>query len=126
MSFLLERESTQSTPYVIIDEKEHYMKLEGMSFHENTIEFFQDILKWLNDYLPTDFGSFTFDCKMKYFNSSTTKILFDILELMNDNAINGNQVIVNWYVNQEDDMLIELCEDIEEDYDNLTIKLIIS
>jgi len=100
------------------------MKLEGLSFHENAIEFYQDIIEWLGEYLETDFGTFTFDSQMKYFNSSTTKILFDMLELMNDSVDNGKKIIVNWHVNKEDDLLIELCEDMEEDYENLEINLI--
>jgi hypothetical protein len=99
------------------------MKLEGLSFHENAIEFYQDIIEWLSEYMESDFGEFTFDSYMKYFNSSTTKILFDMLELMNDNSTGGKKVIVNWNVNKDDDLLIELCEDMKEDYDNLEINM---
>jgi len=125
MAFFLEKKSTQSTPYVLIDEKNHRMQLEGMSFHENTIEFFQDIIQWLDDYITSDFDTFTFDCKMKYFNSSTTKILFDMLELMDEHASDNKKIIVNWHVNKDDDLLIELFEDIEDDYENLTISKVI-
>ena len=126
MSFFLEKKSTQSTPYVLIDEEKHYMKIEGMCFHENAADFFEDIVKWLAKYLDSDYDTFTFDCKMKYFNSSTTKVLFDILELVNESAINNKEAIVNWHSNKGDDLLTELFEDIEEEYENLTINLIIS
>lgn len=124
MSFYMVKKSTESTPYVLIDEKNHCMTLEGMSFHENTVEFFHEIVAWLGGYLETDFTTFTFDCKMKYFNSSTTKILFDMFELMNEHCVDDKEIVVNWNVNKEDEMLIELCDDIKDDYDNLTVNLI--
>ena len=126
VSFFLEKKSTNSTPYVLIDESKNYMQFEGLSFHENAIEFFKDIVEWLGGYVETDFGTFTFDCQMKYFNSSTIKILYDMLDLMNENSVDGKNVIVNWHVNKDDDLLIELCEDMKEDYENLEINMIVS
>ena len=121
MPFFLLKEKTSSTPYVIIDESKNYMKFEGMSFHENTAEFFREIILWLREYLKTDFDSFTFDAKMEYFNSSTTKILYDIFDMMNES---GKNLIVNWYVNEDDELLTELWEDIKEDYKNLKINMV--
>jgi len=126
MSFFLEKEKTSSTPYVLIDESKNYMKFEGMSFHENTAEFFRDIVEWLRGYLSSDYSSFTFDSKMEYFNSSTIKILYDMFDAMNDSAGSGKTITVNWYVDEDDELLIELCEDIEEDYENLTINMIMA
>ena len=100
------------------------MKLEGLSFHENAVEFYKDIIEWLEQYLKTDFENFTFDSQMKYFNSSTTKILFDMLDMMNDSAESGKKIIINWHVNKGDDLLIELCEDMQEDYEHLEINMI--
>jgi len=119
MAYLLERKATQSTPYVLIDEKNHRMVLEGLSFHENTVEFFKALKEWLVEYLKTDFGTFTFECGMTYFNSSTTKILYNMFGLMNDHASKNKEIIINWHINHQDDMLLELCEDFQEDYDNL-------
>jgi hypothetical protein len=124
MAFFLERKGTNATPYVLIDEAKNYMKLEGLSFHENSPEFYQDIVEWLGEYLEGDFGTFTFDSHMKYFNSTTTKILFNMLEMMSDNAAENKKVVVNWHVSPDDDLLKELCEDMAEDYGDLEINLI--
>ena len=124
MPFYLEKKGTHSTPSVLIDEKKNYMKLEGMCFHENIIAFFKDIMHWLDEYITTDFGTFTFDCKMRYFNSSSSKILHDMFEIMDENAVGDKKVIVNWHIDKDDSMLAELCEDIEDEYKNLTISVI--
>ena len=126
MAFYLEKPGTGSTPLVIVDEKRDYMKLEGMSYQENTIEFFEEIIDWLEKYLDTGFTMFMFDCKMKYFNSTTKKVLFEMLGMMNESVAGGKGVIVNWYVNEDDDLLRELCDGIAEDYPNLTLNVLVA
>ena len=125
MPFKLEREKTKTTPYVFIDEEKGYMRFEGESYLEDIIGFFKEINEWLRKYLTSDFSAFTFDCELKYFNSSTTKQIYNILRLMDANAP-GREVIVNWIVDdEEDDMIIECGEDYKEDMENLEFKIII-
>ncbi|MCL2702113.1 MAG: DUF1987 domain-containing protein [Defluviitaleaceae bacterium] len=123
MPYHLERAKTDLTPYVLIDEEKGYMKLEGESYHENVFEFFQEIRSWLSTYLKTDFDSFTFDCELKYFNSSTVKILLGMLLEM-DAADNSGNITVNWITTRNNMIIIECGEDFEEDLENLTFNLI--
>ena len=94
--FRLEKEKGISTPHVIIDEEKGYMLFEGESFPENVITFYKDITEWLYAYLKTDFSSFTFDCELVYFNSSTSKVLLNMFSAMDKAAANGKRIIVNW------------------------------
>jgi len=122
--FRLEKQKTKATPYVLIDEAAGYIKMEGSSFHENVIEFFDDIYSWLNGFLKSDFKKLTFDCELNYFNSSSSKLLRDMLINMDDHAGGGREVIVNWITNIGNDIIIEYGEDFEEDMKNLTFKII--
>jgi len=125
MSFKLERERTKTMPYVLIDEEKGYMRFEGESYLEDIVSFFKEINEWLQVYLLSDFTEFTFDCALEYFNSSTTKQIYNILRLMDANAP-GKNVTVNWIINDEDDdMLIECGEDYRDDIENLTFNIII-
>ena len=125
MAFRLERQKTGSTPYVLIDEESNYLKLEGESFHENVAEFFKDVSYWLCDFLKTDFDRFTFDCELSYFNSSTAKLLLNMLMDM-DASPRAKNIVVNWITTEDNDIIIECGEDFQEDLDalqfNLTIK----
>lgn len=125
MAFLLEREKTTSTPFVLIDEEKNYMKFTGRSFQEGIIEFFEPIIKWLETYVTTDFETFTFDCGMDYFNSSTVKILSIILKMLDQCAGDGHRVIVNWITADDNDIIIECGEDFEEDIENLEFNMVI-
>ena len=125
MPYKLEREKTKTTPYVLIDEEKKYMCFEGESYLEDIIGFFKEINEWLKVYLTSGFSEFTFDCELHYFNSSTTKQIYNILRLMDANAP-GKKVIVNWIVaDKDDDMLIESGEDYQDYMENLMFSIII-
>jgi hypothetical protein len=125
MAFRLEREKTTSTPYVLVDEERGYMRLEGRCFHENVGVFFEDINNWMNAYLATDFGTFTFENEISYFNSSTTKLMLNMLMKMDKRSLGGNKVIVNWITTEDNDIMVECGEDFEEEMENLEFNLII-
>jgi len=125
MSFKLAREKTRTTPYILIDEEKGYMCFEGESYLEDIVGFFKEINEWLEKYMSSDFDEFTFDCALEYFNSSTTKQLYNMLRLMDVNAP-GKKVVVNWKVaNEEDDMLIECGEDYRDEMENLEFNITI-
>lgn len=125
MPFKMEREKTKTSPYVLIDEEKNYMRFEGECYLEETVAFFKDINDWLEKYFMTDFDKFTFDCAMEYFNSSTTKLLYNIFRFMDTN-IAGKKVTVNWIVaDEDDDMLIECGEDFQDEMENLEFNILV-
>jgi hypothetical protein len=123
MAFYFEKEKTASTPYILVDEEKHYMKLEGRSFHENVVDYFEEINNWLDGYLSSDFPSFTFDCELNYLNSSTVKLLFNIIMKM-DRQTSG-KITINWITTESNEIIIECGEDFKEDITNLTFNLVI-
>jgi len=123
-AFKLERTKTDLTPFVLIDEEKGYMNLEGESYHENVIAFFKEIYDWLTSYLKTDFSVFTFDCELKYFSSSTVKVLLNMLLDM-DNSKNAESIIVNWITTKKNEIIIECGEDFKEDLKNIKFNLVI-
>lgn len=125
MAFRLEKEKTTSTPYLLVDEEKRYMKLEGRCFHENISVFFKEISDWLDGYLTTDFEVFTFDNAITYFNSSTTKLLLNMLLKMDKHATPSNKIIVNWITSEDNDIMMECGEDFKEEVENLEFNLVI-
>lgn len=125
MAFWLEREKTTSTPYVLADEENKYLRLQGRSFQDGIIEFFSPIIDWLDAYLSTDFGTFTFDCEMDYFNSSTVKILSNMIKKMDHYTEGNNKVVINWVTTEDNDIIIECGEDFQEDVENLQFNIVV-
>ena len=125
MTYRLEREKTKTTPYILIDEEKGYISFEGESYLEDILGFFREINDWLEKYLSSDFPQLTFDCAMEYFNSSTAKLLYNMLGAMDASAADGKKVIVNWIALEGDDMLIECGEDFKDEMENLEFNLVI-
>ncbi|MEA5059278.1 MAG: DUF1987 domain-containing protein [Candidatus Pelethousia sp.] len=123
--FKLEKQKTGSTPYIYIDEEQGYMRFQGESFHENVLEFYADIIAWLQGYLSTDFPSFTFDCELRYFNSSTAKMLLNMLLLMDEASAKGRKVTVNWITTVDNEINIECGEDFGDEVAHMDFKIVI-
>jgi len=125
MAFYMEKEKTASTPFVLIDEEKGYMRMEGRCFHEKAADFFMDINEWLDSWLLSDFGSFTFDCAMEYFNSSTTKLLHNMFLKMDKRVCAEKKIIVNWITTEDNEIMVECGEDFREDVSNLEFNIVI-
>ena len=125
MAFYLEKEKTTSTPYLLVDEENGYMKLEGRSFNEDVTTFFKEIFDWLDIYLQTDFSEFTFDFEMDYFNSSTSKLLHNMLMKMDSCTTDKNKIVINWITTEDNDIIIECGEDFQEEIEELTFNMVI-
>ena len=123
MCFQLKKEKTEMTPYILIDEENKYMKFEGESYPGNVIDFYKDISEWLGRFLNSDFTSFTFDCELRYFNSSSVKVLLNMLLDM-DNSKNSKSITVNWITTKNNRIMIECGEDFQEDLHNLKFNLV--
>lgn len=121
--FKLEKEKTLSTPHIVVDEARGYMMFEGESFPENVISFYADITDWIYDYLKSDFQAFTFDCRLVYFNSSTSKFLLNMFAAMDEAAARGKRIIVNWTCDSKNEIIIECAESFAEDFQNLKFRI---
>ncbi len=109
-------------PHVYFDPDKGYCLLEGESYLENTWEFYERLCSWLRDYTSTG-KPLTFDFKMIYFNTSSSKGILEILLLLKDYEDRGGEVQINWYYPNDDDDILEEAEDFIEDT-QLDIKLV--
>jgi hypothetical protein len=53
--------------------------------------------------------------KIRYFNTSSVKCLFDLLEMFSNLSKSGNKVNINWYYDQEDEEM----RDTGENFSNI-------
>jgi hypothetical protein len=123
-------EATQDTPKVDFQFENGVFIFEGKSYSENTFEFYKPLLKDLENYLENyDFNeldSLVFSFKLTYFNSSSSKALFDIFDLI-DNFKNNHkdiQVNINWLYDFDDESSKEDGEDFQDSFESLNITLV--
>ena len=121
----LQIEATKDTPSVDFNPETGVMALEGESYPENPIDFFSPVLNWVKQYIEEINGALTFNIKVSYINTSSSKCMLDLLEILESYYESGGEVMVNWYYEEDDEDMEEtgeeLCEDLELPYEIISI-----
>jgi hypothetical protein len=108
---------TPTSPEVDFKFDAHTLSLRGESYPENAAAFYGDIIKQLQAYLKSlDGAKVTVNIALAYFNSSSTKMLFNIIEALSDAVQAGNEVAVNWFHDEDDDTILEFGQDLIDDF----------
>ncbi|MBL6986655.1 MAG: DUF1987 domain-containing protein [Methylobacter sp.] len=110
--------ATSDTPEINFKFSNNTLSMSGEAYPENGVEFFRPILRQLQSHLKSLNGdSVEFNFKLTYFNSVSTKIFYSMFELLNEYAKNHpNCVLLNWHHDEEDDTILELGQDVQEDF----------
>ena len=102
-------EATDTTPKVIF-KPDGKLLLEGESRPENVVKFYDPIMSWLGDLKNTQPSSISLDFKLEYYNSSSAKLIMEMLLKLND----FSNVKVNWHYDEMDEDLLESGEEFEK------------
>ncbi|ELR70943.1 Hypothetical protein C900_03226 [Fulvivirga imtechensis AK7] len=81
---------------------------------EDTTPFHQAIISWLRNYFQEPQKSTVLELEIDYLNTSSTKMLIDILFELNKFYIFGNEVTVVWRYYQQDEDMEDLGHELEE------------
>lgn len=106
-------EKTIKTPKIIFNYEDGVLLIEGISIPENTVEFYQDVLKWVEEYQKNPKPKTELVLKLEYFNTSTSVVLLNIFKLFGQ--IQDSELKIMWYYEEDD---VEM-EEVGEDYQNI-------
>jgi len=121
----LEISKTKTTPEILFNFSTNELSIKGESFPENTSEFYAPIFEWLEEYLGTISDQLVVvNIELIYFNSSSSKVLMDLFDMLEDAVQNGKDILVNWRYDEDNEMAAEYGEDFMEDLENLPFKLV--
>ncbi len=95
----LSLEATEKTPAINLDVQKEVFEISGRSLPENSLEFFEPVLNWIDDYSLTPNLETHFVFQLEYMNTSSSKAVLDILTRLED--IKGSRV--TWCADREDD-----------------------
>lgn len=105
-------EGTKMTPGVVFDKSTGEFFINGTSRPENPIEFYKPLFDWLDGYFASGTDKTIFKIQLDYFNTSTSKILLDLFELLESKVEDGNEVHVIWYYEEDDEEMQEAGEEL--------------
>lgn len=109
---------TPSSPEVDFKFDTHTLSLRGESYPENAAAFYGDVISGLRAYLERQSETtIEVHIALAYFNSSSTKMLFNLIEALNGAAERGNRVLLNWYHDEEDETILDFGQELSEDFD---------
>ena len=110
---LINIEGTPKTPTVNMNPETGVVGIKGRSIPENSIEFYKPIVDWLEEYGKTPQPKTVLNVQLEYFNTSSSKCILDVFKKFEVIKKDNNEVIINWYYEEDDEDMLEAGEDYE-------------
>ncbi len=107
-------EASSKTPGLLFDPAANKFEISGRSIPENSIDFYRPLLDWLDEYVKSPNSETVLEIKLEYFNTSSSKILVEILRKLEKIQSKGKTVVIRWYYEEEDEDMLESGEDFKE------------
>ncbi len=99
----LQISKTASTPEINLDPDKNIIQIMGESYPENAGIFYNEVMDWLIEYFKDKSRMVTVDLKITYLNTSSSKIVTDILEMVQEFHDENGKISLNWYYEEDDE-----------------------
>ncbi len=97
----------ESQPGILFDPEKKVLRMWGRACPEDAFEFYEPVIRWLEEYLETEPQDLTFEFALTYYNTATSKVIMKILQMLEQlHKKTGNVKIVWYYMPDDEDMLI--------------------
>ncbi|MCR9251299.1 MAG: DUF1987 domain-containing protein [bacterium] len=106
-------EPTNVTPYVYFNPENGVFEIKGRSLPDTSLHFYQPIISALDKYINEGESNITANFAFEYFNTSSSKCVFDIIKRLKTAESSGKRVVVNWCFEEIDEDMKETGEDYE-------------
>lgn len=120
--------ASNETPEVRFEFSRHCLNMHGESYPENAMSFYGPIRASLQNYLeqlPAD-GRVEVNIGLRYFNSSSTKLIRALIGMLDEKASNGPSISVDWLHDEDDDMMLEFGSDLKEEHRSLKFNTVVA
>jgi hypothetical protein len=97
---------TKYTVGVNFSAEKGLLEMDGASYPENAFEFYAPLMSWLTQYVKESTPpEIMVNLRINYLNTSSSKCMYDFLELLGTYREGGGKLKINWYYQHDDDML---------------------
>ncbi|MDD2549032.1 MAG: DUF1987 domain-containing protein [Bacteroidales bacterium] len=110
---LINIEGTPKTPTVNMNPETGVVGIKGRSIPENSVEFYKPIVDWLEEYSKSPQPKTVVNMQLEYFNTSSSKCILDVFKKFEQLKKDNNEVVINWYYEEDDEDMLEAGEDYE-------------
>lgn len=102
---------TDDTPSIILDAENNAFHISGKSLPEDVYSFYKPILDWFKAYAESPNPKTVLEFKFIYFNTATSRIIIDILFLIEKIHKNKHDVAIKWFYPDDDEDLKDAGEE---------------
>lgn len=100
---------TKDTPAVYFNPEKGVFKMFGRSLPENSLKFWIPILQEIKKGVASN--KLDIRIKMEYYNTSSSKCIFDLFRAFKSLEEKGTQLSIRWYYEEFDEDILEAGED---------------
>lgn len=117
---------TEKTPEVLFDAEKGLFRFKGVIFPEDAAKFFDPLFKYVEVYFAEAKENTTLEIDLEYFNTSSSRMLFQFMKLFSDNGVGGaSNVTIKWYYEADDPDMEEAGEEFSAMFDSVNFEMII-
>lgn len=110
----IEINGTSKTPDVLFDANTGKLDISGRSIPENSYQFYEPLLTWLDNYANEPKNNTLLTFKLDYFNTSSSMYILGILKKLEKLYLAGNKAEVKWYYDADDEDMLQTGEDLKQ------------
>jgi hypothetical protein len=111
---ILDIQQTSSTPRIYFDTGNNTLYVSGESYPENSFEFYAPVLSMVKENLESKKG-LRIDINVSYMNSSSTKCILDMLDILEEAHQRGGKVSVTWRYDKDNPRSLDLAEEFRDE-----------
>jgi hypothetical protein len=108
---------TEETPEIVFDKDKPEFRVAGKSYMEDATSHYSKVIAWLLEYSKNPNDSTVFRFELEYVNTASSKIVHDILDVLDNMHLDGVSVTVVWCYYEDDEDMEELGREYEEIYE---------
>ena len=117
--------ATKSSPMVRLDPEAGLLEITGKSYPENASRFYTPVFEWIKEFLKTaEAKPIDLNLEIIYLNSSSSKVLLNLLDILDQAAVDGNRIVINWRYHEENETALECGEEFAEEVANAAFNLV--
>ncbi|NOR87923.1 MAG: DUF1987 domain-containing protein [Bacteroidales bacterium] len=106
---------SKQSPFVDFNAETGKLELSGRSIPENSFEFYNPLLEWLDTYAQQSQEKTVLKVYLEYFNTSSSKYILEVLKkLKGVLKTEGKTVLVDWCYDEDDEEMQGTGEDYED------------
>jgi len=111
---IIKIEGQEDTPKIVFDPSNDIFEISGRSLPEDAAMFYEPIIEWLQNYSQTPNDHTELHIKLNYFNTASSKLLLDILMILEEMVEEGKSCTIKWFYDEDDEDMEEAGEEYSE------------